>query len=312
MSIPWAKQFPVKSQVFQNCHLKIGCLEYPPIFYAMSKKNNSPWRTISTAVYGAPNEGKIYGILEIDVTDAWEMIKQFRDEGQRITMTHMVAGAIGRAIGWDIPEMNAFVKRGKVIQRDEVIVTVSVNMHGGREMSSVKLYDAHKKTVFEIGDIIRDRVAKARGGSDNDTMENKAFLARVPWPFRRMLFLLFRFITNSLGFQIKSLGLGHNSFGSILLSNIGSHGLTMGMAALFPGSKLPAVIIMGKEEDKPVVIDGKIVIRKILPLTGTFDHRVMDGYHGGMLAHHVKRYLENPELLAEVPAEMVEDVLQAN
>jgi len=277
----------------------------------MGKKINSPWRTLSTAVYGAPNEGKIYGMMDIDVTAAWEMIKTHRGEGRRITMTHMVAAAVGRSFGWDIPEMNAFVKRGKVVLRDEVIVTVAVNMHGGREMSSVKIYDAHKKTVFEIGDRIRGKVAEARSGSDNDTMENKSFMIRVPWPFRRMLFLLFRFITSSLGLEIKSLGLGHNAFGSILLSNIGSHGLTTGMAALFPGSKLPGVITMGKEEDKPVVIDGEIVIRKILPLTGTFDHRIIDGFHAGMLAHNLKRYLENPELLAVAPVELKAEAINS-
>ncbi len=278
----------------------------------MKKNINSPWRTLSTAVYGAPNEGKIYGNIEVDVTNAWEMIKVHRSDGQRITMTHLVAGAVGRTLGWDIPEMNAFVKRGKVVQRDEVIVTVAVNMHGGREMSSVKLYDAHKKTVFEIGERIRNRVAKARSGSDNNTMENKSFLVRVPWPFRRMLFLLFRFITSTLGLEIKSLGLGHNAFGSVLLSNIGSHGLTTGMAALFPGSKLPGVITMGKEEEKAVVVDGEIVIRKILPLTGTFDHRIIDGYHAGMMAHHIKRYMENPELLAVAPVELAQETISTN
>ena len=278
----------------------------------MKKNINIPWRTLSTAVYGAPNEGKIYGNIEVDVTNAWEMIKVHRSDGQRITMTHLVAGAVGRTLGWDIPEMNAFVKRGKVVQRDEVIVTVAVNMHGGREMSSVKLYDAHKKTVFEIGERIRNRVAKARSGSDNNTMENKSFLVRVPWPFRRMLFLLFRFITSTLGLEIKSLGLGHNAFGSVLLSNIGSHGLTTGMAALFPGSKLPGVITMGKEEEKAVVVDGEIVIRKILPLTGTFDHRIIDGYHAGMMAHHIKRYMENPELLAVAPVELAQETISTN
>jgi len=277
----------------------------------MSIRVDSPWRTISTAVYGAPNEGKIYGIAEVDVTAAWEMIKLNRKAGRRITMTHLVASAIGRSIGWDIPEINAFVRRGKIVLRDEVIVTVAVNMHGGREMSSIKVHDAHRKTVFEIAEEIRKRAAKARSGSDNDTMENKAFLARIPWPFRRMMFLLFRFITGTLGLQLKFMGLGHNAFGSILLSNIGSHGLSTGMAALFPGSKLPAVIIMGKEEEKAVVIDGEIVIRKILPMTGTFDHRIMDGYHGGLLAHHVKRYLEHPELLGEVPAELEEEALNS-
>ncbi len=275
----------------------------------MGKKLNSPWRTLSTAVYGAPSEGKIYGTMDIDVTEAWEMIKLNRSEGRRITMTHMVSAALGRTLGWDIPEMNAFVKRGKVVLRDEVIVTVAVNMHGGREMSSVKLYDAHKKTVFEIGDRIRSKAAEARGGSDNDTMENKSFMVKVPWPFRRMLFLLFRFITSTLGMEIKFLGLGHNAFGSILLSNIGSHGLTTGMAALFPGSKLPGVITMGKEEDKAVVIEGEIVVRKILPLTGTFDHRIIDGYHAGMLAHNLKRYLENPNLLAVAPIELSVDAV---
>ncbi len=274
------------------------------------KRINSSWRNISTAVYGAPNEGKIYGMIEIDVTEAWELINSNRRKGRRITMTHLVAGAVGRAIGWDIPEMNAFVRRGHVVQREEVIVTVAVNMHGGKEMTSVKLYDAHKKTVYEIAEGIRNRVAEARNGSDNDTMENKNFISKIPWPFRRMTFLLIRFITNTLGLEIKSMGLGHNAFGSILLSNIGSHGLTMGLGALFPGSKLPAVLIMGKEEDRPVVIDGKIVIRKILPITGTFDHRIMDGYHGGVLAHHVKRYMENAELLTVAPVEMNAELLK--
>lgn len=275
------------------------------------KKSNSPWRVISTAVYGAPNEGKIYGVLEVDVTEAWELIKANRAEGRRITMTHLVAGAIGRSLGWDIPEMNAFVKRGKVVQRNDVIVTVAVNMHGGKEMTSIKLFDAHKKTVFEIANDIRKSVAKARSGVDNETMDNKLFLAKIPWPFRRLAFLLIRFITNTLGIQIKSMGLDHNAFGSILLSNIGSHGLSTGWGALMPGSKLPAVIIMGKEEDKAVVRDGEIVIRKILPLTATFDHRITDGYHGGVLAHHVKRYLENADLLAEVPVEMKEEAVES-
>jgi len=302
LSLARAKQFPKIHSFLKNIILDWLFLFHP--YLGGMEKVNSPWRVISTAVYGAPNEGKIYGMLDIDVTEAWEMIKANRAEGRRITMTHLVAAAIGRAIGWDIPEMNAFVKRGAVVKRDEVIVTVAVNMHGGKEMTSVKLYDAHKKTVFQIADEIRNRVAHARSGSENDTMENKSFMAKIPWPFRRMAVLFIRFITNTLGFQIKSMGLGHNAFGSILLSNIGSHGLTTGMGALFPGSKLPAVLIMGKEEDKAVVMDGKIVIRKILPLTGTFDHRIMDGYHGGMLAHHIKRYLENAELLAEAPVEM--------
>ncbi|MBI4209645.1 MAG: 2-oxo acid dehydrogenase subunit E2 [Deltaproteobacteria bacterium] len=38
-----------------------------------------------------------------------------------------------------------------------------------------------------------------------------------------------------------------------------------------------AILGMGKIEDKPAVREGQIVIRKILPLSLTFDHRVVDG-----------------------------------
>jgi pyruvate dehydrogenase E2 component (dihydrolipoamide acetyltransferase) len=69
------------------------------------------------------------------------------------------------------------------------------------------------------------------------------------------------------------------------------------MVALFPPARLPAAVAMGKMEEKPVVRDGKIVIRTILPVTGTFDHRIVDGEQAGKLVRAVTRYLENPELV---------------
>jgi len=103
------------------------------------------------------------------------------------------------------------------------------------------------------------------------------------------------------------MGLRHDAFGSILLSNIGSHGLSTGMAALLPAANVPAVIIMGKAEEKPVVRDGKIVIRTVMPFTATMDHRMMDGFHGGRMAYYMKKYMENPLLLAEPIEDSVTD-----
>ena len=134
-------------------------------------------------------------------------------------------------------------------------------------------------------------------------MQNKGTLGKIPWPFRRMAFKLIRWIVNDLGFQLKSMGLSDNSFGSIMLSNIGTHGLATGMAALFPAAKLPAVIVMGHAEKKPVVRDGEIVIRTMLPLTGTFDHRIVDGGHAGKLARSIMRRLARPHALEQVPEE---------
>lgn len=58
-----------------------------------------------------------------------------------------------------------------------------------------------------------------------------------------------------------------------------------------------AILGTGKISDKPWVKDGQIVIRKILPLSLTFDHRVTDGVDSAKFLSKVIQYLEDPALL---------------
>ena len=277
--------------------------------YFMSDKKtnyNTAWRKMATALYASPKDGRVYGTVDIDITEAEQFVKESRANGKKITITHLATAAIGRIIGNNIPELNCYIKRGQFIPRDDVVVSVSVNMNNGQDMTSVSIREAQNKTVFQIGREIRKKAAQSRQGQEEEALKNKYMLAKIPWPFRRWVFLALKFIHHSLGFEIPSLGLKHDTFGSVLLSNIGSHGLSTGMAALLPAANIPAVIIMGKAEEKPVVRDGKIVIRTLMPFTATMDHRMMDGYHGGLMAHHMKKYLENPKILGEPP---VDDII---
>ena len=41
-------------------------------------------------------------------------------------------------------------------------------------------------------------------------------------------------------------------------------------------------------------IDGAVVVRKMITLTATIDHRFMDGYQGGILAKTVREMFESP------------------
>jgi pyruvate dehydrogenase E2 component (dihydrolipoamide acetyltransferase) len=58
-----------------------------------------------------------------------------------------------------------------------------------------------------------------------------------------------------------------------------------------------AILGSGRISDKPWVKDGQIVIRKILPLSLTFDHRVTDGVDASLFLSRVIGYLEDPALL---------------
>ncbi len=257
-------------------------------------KYNTPWRVLSTSIYSPPKDSKVYGTIDIDVTDAEKYIRDQRNTGNKITMTHMVTAALARSLAFDAPEVNCFVRRGKIIPREYIDVAVSVNIRRGQEMAAVVVRSAHLRTVTQIAEEIRTKATNSRRGLEGKTMSNKYVLSKIPWPFRTLIFKLVKFIVNDLGINLHSLGLSDSSFGSIMLSNIGTHGLTTGLPALFPAARLPAVVIMGKSEAKPVVVDDEIISRQILPLSGTFDHRIMDGAQIGKLARGVARRLGNP------------------
>ena len=58
-----------------------------------------------------------------------------------------------------------------------------------------------------------------------------------------------------------------------------------------------AILGLGKIEDRAVVRDGQIVVRKIMPLSLAFDHRVIDGVEAGRFLGVVIEHLEKPELI---------------
>ena len=66
-----------------------------------------------------------------------------------------------------------------------------------------------------------------------------------------------------------------------------------------PIINFPEVAILGVHKIKPtpVVRDGQIVIREMMNLSISLDHRVVDGYEGAQFLQHVISLLEDPTLM---------------
>ena len=65
----------------------------------------------------------------------------------------------------------------------------------------------------------------------------------------------------------------------------------------------PEVAILGVNQihDRPMVIDGEVVARKMMYLSPSFDHRILDGAVAARFTSALKRILENPaQLLLEL------------
>lgn len=90
--------------------------------------------------------------------------------------------------------------------------------------------------------------------------------------------------------------------GTFTITNIG----VLGGTHFTPIINWPEVAILGigAIKDSAVVKDGKIVARKMLPLSISFDHRVLDGAEAARFASALKNYLENVEMLLKEDKEL--------
>lgn len=82
---------------------------------------------------------------------------------------------------------------------------------------------------------------------------------------------------------------------TITLTSLG----LLGGVATTPIINAPEVAIVGPNKivDRPVVRDGQIHVRKIMNISSSFDHRVVDGYDAAAFIQAVKARLEHPALL---------------
>lgn len=257
---------------------------------------NTDWRKASAAIYKKPVDSKIFGSVEIDVTDLEKFISQRRNEGLKITLTHILTLIVAKALHEEVPELNCFIRRGNVIHRKTVDAMVSVLVED-REMSSIRIENAEKLDLKQIAEKLNERIRALRAGNEDKTMRMKGVISKLPWPFRGWLFGLIKHLTVSIGISIPGIGLTANSFGSFVMTNIGSIGLDTGYPALFPVSNVALVFVMGGITKKPVVINEEIVIRRIMTLSCALDHRVVDAIHGGRLFRYIKKRIKEPESL---------------
>src|SRR2546422_5376401 len=83
--------------------------------------------------------------------------------------------------------------------------------------------------------------------------------------------------------------------GTFTITNIGA----LGGTGAIPIINYPEVAILGvaRAREEPVVHEGRIVPRTLVPISLTFDHRVADGADGARFAAAIVRRLERPEQL---------------
>jgi len=90
------------------------------------------------------------------------------------------------------------------------------------------------------------------------------------------------------------------SGGTFTISNMGMMDVESFGAIINPGES--AILAVASTRPQPVVRDGKIVVRQIMKLTLSCDHRIVDGALGAKFINAIKQKLEDIELWKRLAA----------
>jgi pyruvate dehydrogenase E2 component (dihydrolipoamide acetyltransferase) len=82
--------------------------------------------------------------------------------------------------------------------------------------------------------------------------------------------------------------------GTFTISNLGMYAVERFTAVLNPPQA--AIVAVGATEDRVVPHDGGTAVRPLVTLTGTFDHRAVDGAPAAAFLQTLKESLEDPGL----------------
>jgi pyruvate dehydrogenase E2 component (dihydrolipoamide acetyltransferase) len=96
------------------------------------------------------------------------------------------------------------------------------------------------------------------------------------------------------GARERSLAPGELTGQTFTVSNIGAVGGGHGTPIVPPGTT--AILSVGMARPKPIVYDGDLAIAPVMPLSLSYDHRVVDGAQGRRFMAMVMENLEEPAL----------------
>lgn len=195
------------------------------------------------------------------------------------------------------PEINVLIRNNRLYLREhvDIFVQVFLDENSKADLSGAKVRDAHLKSLEAIAKELENQSQKIRGGDDPNLKRSKNLLRFLTPRLLKWAIKILGFIGYDLNLRPDFLKLPPDPFGAVMISNVGMFGLKMGWAPLVPFSRTPMVLVAGEVTDQPVAQNGQVVIKPILNIGVTVDHRIIDGHLGGKVAAYFKKLMENPE-----------------
>jgi pyruvate/2-oxoglutarate dehydrogenase complex dihydrolipoamide acyltransferase (E2) component len=224
-----------------------------------------------------------HGLVQCDVTDT---LTQLKEHDPPISMTAFIVSAVGRAAAGH-PEVHAYRNwRGKLVIHHHVDVATLVEVRSARGSFPLAhlVGDADSRSPAEISiEILGVKSAPTSGDFGNRFRSTAPWVSRIPGAVG----LFYRLAARSP--RLRRLT------GTVSVTSVGMFGGGGGFGIGMPTLQTLTVLVGGISE-RPWVVEGEVVPRKILDLTITVDHDVVDGAPAARFVADLRAMIEGPGL----------------
>jgi len=201
---------------------------------------------------------------EIDMTEMIKLRKSLLQKeeivGLRISYTDLLVYALTKAVKL-VPIVNSSVVDNEIKIWEDINIAVAVSLEVDEAESGLivpVVKDAGNKSLLEISRSIKDLAGRARNGQlTADDMAD----------------------------------------GTLTLSNTGVFAPGWTVSTPIINQPQSVIVLTGGIFEKPMAVNGEVVVRPMMTTSITFDHRVMDGAPIHQFLAKLKAFIEQPELL---------------
>lgn len=254
---------------------------------------------LMTYVKPSRADSDVYINQKIDVTNLVKYYEKNRkkDDNIKLTYFHLFCTAFAKTV-YNRPLLNRFIINKRFYDRKHIkLAFVAKREFTDDSEENMSVITVENQDNLEtLKQKISGQVKNIRSSKMNSADKFMDTIGKLPGFLKKIVMGIIKFADNH-DLIPESLTCNSIYHASVLVSNLGSikcgaiyHNLTdFGTNSI--------LITIGEIKDEPVVIDGKVEIRKMCEFGTNLDERIADGYYFVKSLKVFEYILQNPELL---------------
>ncbi|WP_353813864.1 2-oxo acid dehydrogenase subunit E2 [Agromyces sp. SYSU T00266] len=238
-------------------------------------------RPVLDRLAGARRRFQVHALVELDVSEADARLSAAEPH---VSWTGFVVASLARAVA-EHPDVNVRRAGRRVLAFDRVDIGATVERHwaGRATLDVVTVRDADRTTPAEVTALLH--AVKTGPGVDHRPRGAMRAVLALPGPLRRTAIRVAGTVPGVAA-----------AFGpAVGVTSIGMFSRSWGWAV--PLAPLTVIATVGGVADRAVVREGRVVARRMLPITLSFDHALIDGAPASRFTETLRRTIETASVL---------------